>query len=209
MARIKEKTLVTLTVLRGLEPLHSTVIPGVEEHIYDEILYNDFQLSQGLSQQDENSLPVLAGLFKNNRKKHHKSGQVCEDGHSHRQAQKRPTSPAANFFHKMKQAGQSVHETHPPHQGGEKGSKDSGLSSGSSGSPHPRHMDTLVEAKSIDPAMDRGADVRHSYRTQREMVKNFLKVHKRNGELCPNQTEDSRRRNCRIDGEYEVEVCML
>ena len=168
VARIKDKPVVALTVLRGFpKPTHLNRSKSDQDaqHIYDEIMYAD-----ALSQQDENLPPVIsAGVSALNARKHRLP--MMEDGtnRSSKAAHKRPVSPAGNTFfrtssgppapkhqshnNRSHQSHRSNHHhqhhhPHHPHQtrhlpGGEsKGSKDSGLSSGSSGTGG-RHHHTL------------------------------------------------------------------
>lgn len=108
VARIKEKTLVTLTVLRGVDCNKRSgerADRGIDDHVYDEILYTDFQLSQNLSQQDENTpINMASGGYPKSSSK----GRV-------------PMS-----------RGTSHHHLHTCKGRDKGGSKDSGLSSGSS-----------------------------------------------------------------------------
>ena len=208
MARIKDKPVVTLTVLRGDEhQLHQE-----EEHIYDEILYAD--LCPGLSQSDENYLPALymasvkdsPGIARKNR------APMQEDTHNRPCKMVRPVSPSANYTYRTTYSAPAG----KTHQSGEKGSKDSGLSSGSSGSAQhfTRHNEVAVNSQrgltrpypGSALNLDRGVGARHSYRTEREMLRNFLKSQKRSGHTHQLHTQSSKRRNYRIEGDYEVEV---
>lgn len=198
VARIKDKTVVTLTVLRGDEYQQQNTSQK-EEHIYDEILYAD--LCPALSQSDENYPPVLAmaspGFSKDSLQK--RRAPMLEDLQN-----KRPASPLANHIDRATSSAQT----------GEKGSKDSGLSSGSSGHVFSRHNEKAVENQKgvahpnlgAGNALNRSVGARSSYRTEREMVRNFLKSQKRSGHTHQLHTQSSKRRNYRIEGGYEVEV---
>lgn len=204
MSRIKDKIVLTLTILRGGSPRDQSP-PNLttEEHIYDEILYAD--LSQPLSQQDEN-FPLLP-LFhmdtyspsvpRKNRFPMH------EDIQNRHRMHTRPMSPAANYVYRATSSAPSA---------GQKGSKDSGLSSGSSGSPPPfarqpakHHHKGMRHYPGSTQNLDQEVMGRHSYRTEREMLKSYLKTQKKSQPT--NQPTSSKGRNCRIEGEYEVEVC--
>ena len=130
----------------------------------------------------------------------------------------RPTSPAAHL----------TYRTASTSGLGERTSKDSGLSSGSSGSrnPAPKQMDSQPATTSTprlaaqEPAnmqaslltthtqdLDRDISARKSYRTEREMVR--LKNQRRSSP-APQEpvsaNQPTRSRNCRIVGNYELEV---
>lgn len=196
VARIKDKTVVTLTVLRGDEYQQQSTSQK-EEHIYDEILYAD--LCPALYQSDENYPPALVmaspGFSKDCLQK--RRAPMLEDLQN-----KRPASPLANHVDRATSSAQT----------GEKGSKDSGLSSGSSGHGFCRHNERAVENQkgvahpNLGNALNRSVGARSSYRTEREMVRNFLKSQKRSGHTHQLHTQSSKRRNYRIEGGYEVEV---
>lgn len=195
VARIKDKTVVTITVLRGDEYQQQNTSQK-EEHIYDEILYAD--LCPALSQSDENypPAPVMAspGFSKDSLQK--RRAPMQEDLQN-----KRPASPLANHIERATSSAQN----------GEKGSKDSGLSSGSSGHGFSRHERAGESQKSVahpnlGNALNRSVGARSSYRTEREMMRNFLKSQKRSGHTHQLHTQSSKRRNYRIEGGYEVEV---
>ena len=200
VARIKDKTLVTLTVIRNSNTqqmdYNFSSIP--EEHIYDEILYTD-SLSQNLSQQDENFPPFATKESSSSRK--HGRRRQRKDGQNRpsKLALKRSTSPVANSAFLRPTPGNQG----SPHSG-EKGSKDSGLSSGSSGSKHQEEeQQQQQQEQQGEVPMDRSQAGRLSYRTEQEIAKNFLKTQQKYQEsavLVPSS------RNCRIEGEYEVEV---
>ena len=195
VARIKDKTVVTITVLRGDEYQQQNTSQK-EEHIYDEILYAD--LCPALSQSDENypPAPVMAspGFSRDSLQK--RRAPMQEDLQN-----KRPASPLANHIERATSSAQN----------GEKGSKDSGLSSGSSGHGFSRHERAGESQKSVahpnlGNALNRSVGARSSYRTEREMMRNFLKSQKRSGHTHQLHTQSSKRRNYRIEGGYEVEV---
>ena len=211
VARIKEKSVVTLTVLRSGS--HESL--KKDEHIYDEILYAD--LTQNLSQpnllQDENFPPTPPPMdFRfspSPRRKY--SMPILDDPSTRMPKPVRPISSSANCTYKITSSQ------------GEQTSKDSGLSSGSSGSPNPTSRQTervavkptIVPVPAISAARDFDRDIRgrHSYRTEREMIKSILKTQKRNSP-APQEplslSQSAKSRNYRIEGEYEVEVsvCM-
>lgn len=138
MARIKEKTLVTLTVHRG-------VAPQDQQHLYDEILYSDSQLSQNLSQPDENMplTPAYTGV----RPRGRPALLVEENQRSPHPQSPHPQSPHLQSPHPRlpsssgHRGGKPVHRVvlQQPPQGVEKGSKDSGLSSQGSSNHHNHH----------------------------------------------------------------------
>lgn len=218
VARIKDKTLVTLTILRGLVPPSKLHKQGthISDHIYDEILYADQQqqLSQNLSQQEDGFPPFMTtGLIRDPSfaSRRHRMA-ITEDDSFRTPAHallRRPSSPletVKEFQHHRMESGLPIngHTTLP----GEKGSKDSGLSSGSSNSPE--HKDKGFKCQDgvvypEDTPFERLANLRTSYRTEREMLKNFLKTRKKEGTELEVEETDSKR-NCRIEGEYEVEV---
>lgn len=124
VARIKEKTLVTLTIRRGVAEAE------FDQHVYDEIFYSDSQLSQqSLSQQDENMSGLNQTTFP--RAKSRGTGRHGEEGqryHRHPSSSTITTGSGRRPMHSL-----VVHPTNPTQQGSlERGSKDSGLSSGSS-----------------------------------------------------------------------------
>ena len=211
VARIKEKSVVTLTVLR--QGGHET--SKKDEHIYDEILYAD--LTQNLSQpnllQDENFPPTPPPMdFKFSPAPRRKYSMPILDDPSTREPKPiRPISSSANCTYRITSSQ------------GEQTSKDSGLSSGSSGSPNPTSRQTervtlkptAVPVPAVTAArnFDRDFRERHSYRTEREMIKSILKTQKRSSP-APQEplslSQSTKSRNYRIEGEYEVEVsvCM-
>ena len=213
--RIKDGSVVTITVLRG-GGMEANSVPHLEEeHVYDEILYAD--LSQPtLSQQDEN-FPFMAQRD-TSPPAVRKNSFPLYDSRPPRMV--RPVSPGPTYLYRATTTVQaSSPQSQKAKQSGEKSSKDSGLSSGSSGSPNPfvrppakavdpkshRNMVRLYPGSSQD--LDRGVTARHSYRTEREMLRNFLKTQKRTVHTQQVEpTTSSRRKNCRIEGDYEVEV---
>lgn len=238
VARIKEKTVITLTVIR--ETGNALVKPN-HQHIYDEIMYTDLSQQnsqnalsqphglslQGLSQHDENQPPTPPpimdfGKFSPAAQKPLATGALStnqEPGHRP-QRHLRPTSPTAHLTYRTRStSGQ-----------GERTSKDSGLSSGSSGSPNTALKQTdskptvatrltqaptpAHDALSVTQNLDKDIKARQSYRTEREMVRTFLKSQRRNSP-APREpvssSQPARSRNCRIVGDYELEVslCIL
>lgn len=212
VARIKEKTVITLTVLReiGCSPNR--------QHIYEEIMYSDLSqqnLSQpGLSQPDENHPPTPPPMNFGKFGSASQQNLLDQEEPGHKpQKHLRPTSPAAHLMYRTSSSGQ-----------GERTSKDSGLSSGSSDSPNtaPKQSDSKPPVPNLrlkqPPAvtltqnLDREIKARQSYRTEKEMMRTYLKTQRRN---CPtpqeplssNSKQHTRSRNHRIVGEYEFEVC--
>lgn len=218
VARIKERTVITLTVLR--ETGNMAAAPN-RQHIYDEIMYSDLSqqnlsqnaLSQpGLLQHDENHPPTPPPINFGKFGSASQQNLLDHEEPSHKpQKAMRPTSPAAHFVYRTSSSGQ-----------GERTSKDSGLSSGSSDSPNPapKQSDSKpvpnLRLKQQQPAvtitqnLDREIKARQSYRTEKEMMRTFLKSQRRNSP-APQEPVPSRprirSRNCRIVGEYEFEVC--
>ena len=243
VARIKEKTVVLLTVVReaGGNPLAKSD----HSHIYDEIMYSDLSqqnlsqhalsqplpglsisgpglFPQRLSQYDENYPPAPPPMDFGKfgpavQLKPINDKYTNEDSDHKPQRSVRPTSPAAHL----------TYRTASTSGLGERTSKDSGLSSGSSGSrnPAPRQMDSQpavtsaaklaaqepvpVQASLTTHAqdLDRDINARKSYRTEREMVRTFLKNQRRSSP-APQEPDiqPTRSRNCRIVGNYELEV---
>lgn len=235
VARIKENTVVTITVLREMGASKQS-----KGHIYDEIMYAELSqqnqslsqplpgLSQpssgvffhGLSQYDENQPPTPPPIdfSKFSSAARHLADHGCSDHPGHRpQKQLRSNSPGTNYTYRT-----------PPISGyGERTSKDSGLSSGSSNSPnhtpHPKQLDsrpTVTEnsrlqvqaTQDIAQDMDRDITARRSYRTGREMARLIIKDQRRKSpsphDPVPSK-QPARSRNRRIVGEYELEVCAL
>lgn len=223
VARIKDKPVVTLTILRGLLPPSNTSSSPRKQgtlnldHIYDEILYADQQLSQNLSQQDDGIPPFMTtGLIRDPSfaSRRHRA-QIHEENSLHNKhvMHIRSTSPGVmekEFNHRHHHLQpfpmtKGNHSTLP----GEKGSKDSGLSSGSSDSPEHKDRGFKGEDGVVypeDAPFERLTNLRQSYRTEREMLKNFLKTKKKEAAEQLEVEETDSRRNCRIEGDYEVEV---
>ncbi len=249
VARIKDKPVVALTILRGFpKPTHLNRSKSDQEaqHIYDEIMYAD-----ALSQQDENLPPVIsAGVSALNARSRHRI-PMMEDAlnRSSKAAHKRPVSPAGNTFfrtssgppapkhqshnrshhqsHRSNHTHSHHHQHHHPHQtrhipGGEsKGSKDSGLSSGSSGTGgrhhHALQHDIVVgqpqhvigDMQAFERSIYEG---RSNFRTEQDVARKYIfdngssdgKRMSDDGSTAASQLVA--RKNCRIDGEYEVEV---
>ena len=235
VARIKENTVVTITVLRDMGASRTN---RQDSHIYDEIMYAELSqqnqslsqpllgLSQpsstgmflrGLSQQDENQPPTPPPIdfskLSSAAKHFTSTDQGSNDLSGHRpQKQLRSTSPGTNCTYRIPLiSGQ-----------GERTSKDSGLSSGSSNSPnHTPHSKqsegrpTVTENSRLQVQatqdMDRDITARRSYRTGREMLKTILKDQRRNSPSSHNPASSKqpvRSRNRRIVGDYELEVCV-
>ena len=205
VARIKDRAIVTLTIQRGGDPDMNTSTD--QEHIYDEILYAD--LSQPQLSQDENFPPFSFYSPTAQRKNRH------EDMPSRHPRMVRPVSPSNNLIYRA--TSQATTQTHKTTRSGEKGSKDSGLSSGSSGSPNPipKHQNRAMEHQKMTTQahcygsssnLDRNVGARHSYRTEREMLKTYLKSQKRSHQREPQPPSSGKPRNYRIEGDYEVEV---
>ena len=214
VARIKDKPIVTLTILRGVSS--SKQKSSTQDHIYDEIMYADQQLSQNLSQQEDFSQFMTAGLSQESFPSRHRQrlGQLSERDLLRHEIKKRGHDHAPNGVKETRHinyptvSSNGTQVTLP----GEKGSKDSGLSSGSSTSPeHHKDRARMVEGQAVvypeDAPFDRIAKIRHSYRTEREMLKKFLKSQKKEPDIVVETgTVENSRRNCRIEGDYEVEV---
>ena len=216
VARIKDKPMVTLTILRGVVSSSSKQKSGTQDHIYDEIMYADQQLSQNLSQQEDFSQFMTTGLLQEPFPSKHRQrlGQLTERDLLRHEIKKRGHDHSPNGLKETRHinyptvSSNGTQVTLP----GEKGSKDSGLSSGSSTSPeHSKERGRMVEGQAVvypeDAPFDRIAKIRHSYRTEREMLQKFLKSQKKEPDnVVETGTVENSRRNCRIEGEYEVEV---
>lgn len=243
VARIKDKPVVALTVLRGFpKPAHLNRSKSDQEaqHIYDEIMYAD-----ALSQQDENLPPVIsAGVSALNARKHRLPMMEDPPNRSSKAAHKRPVSPAGNTFFRTSsgppapkhQSHNRSHQSHRsnhhhlhqqhPHQtrhlpGGEsKGSKDSGLSSGSSGTGG-RHHHTLQHDVVVGQPQHVVGDMRafersiyegrSNFRTEQDVARKYHFEEGSSGRRAsdsgsPAAAQLVARKNCRIEGEYEVEV---
>ena len=224
MARIKEKTVVTLTVLREMGGNN-------HPHIYDEIItglsqQNHTALSQplpglsqpesgfflkGLSQCDENHPPMDFSKFSPKTVTKQQRQQTDQD--SNGQKSQRPmisVSPGANLSYR----------TSPITGKGERTSKDSGLSSGSSDSPNSKRLDPKPGVTSTTRLqtnhaqdLDREITARRSYRTEQEMVRDILKKEQRKYSPAPQEQHNEtskqlpiRSRNRCIVGDYEFEV---
>ena len=250
VARIKDKPVVALTILRGFpKPTHllsRSKSDQEAQHIYDEIMYAD-----ALSQQDENLPPVIsAGVSALNARKHRVPMMEDALNRSSKAAHKRPVSPAGNTFFrtssgppapKHQSHNRSHHQSHRsnhphhhhhqqqhhhPHQtrhlpGGEsKGSKDSGLSSGSSGTGgrhhHALQHDLVVgqpqhvigDMQAFERSIYEG---RSNFRTEQDVARKYLFDNGSGDGDGKRMSDDAAaqlvaRKNCRIDGEYEVEV---
>ena len=219
MARIKDKTLVTVTVLRGEKPSsHSH-----KEHIYDEILYSDAR-QFSLSQPDDQMFSVMSL----------EPPEQTPSRHSPQEWRRRvPLAPEDSNGHSSGAARPFNHDALAvPGQHHVEGSKDSGLSSGSNDSArlaHNRHQQPrpadmqlqqlprgLKYSQQVSHSQDhlsRVVPARHSYRTEREMMRNGGGGVMQEGARSSSQDVlatidgDSHRRNCRVDGNYELEVC--
>ena len=206
-----------MTVLRGFpKPGHLTRTKSDQEHIYDEILYTD-----ALSQQDENFPPVMsAAISALNARRHHRAAMAAEDQpiRSSKAAHKRPVSPGGNTFFRTSsgppapkhQSHHRSHRSHHVHPAGESnGSKDSGLSSGSSGTG--RHRQDEITGQPNHhvvgdlQAFERSIYERRSGRADHSVTRKLMFVE--NGRRASESSiPPSMRRNCRIEGDYEVEV---
>lgn len=222
VARIKEKTVVTLTVIRDSGNMSAQTN---RQHIYDEIMYTDLSqqnlsqntLSQpGLSQHDENHPPIPPPMNFGKYSSASQQDLLSHEEPSHRpQKHMRPTSPAAHLMYRTSSSSGQ----------GERTSKDSGLSSGSSDTPNPtpKQSDSKPavpnarvkappreSAVTLTENLDRDIKARQSYRTEKEMMRTFLKSRRRNSPAPQKPVPSSQptpSRNCRIVGEYEFEVC--
>ena len=219
-----------VTVLRGYpKPAHINRTKSDQEHIYDEIMYAD-----ALSQQDENLPPVIsAAVSALNARKHRIPMMEDPPNRVSKAAHKRPVSPAGNTFFRTSSGPpapkhQSHHRSHQSHRsnhhhqtrhvvpGSEsKGSKDSGLSSGSSGTAG-RHHHTLqhdiVVGQPHHVVGDMRAFERSIYegrsncRTEHDVAKKYLLENGRRRVSDSTAAQPVVRKNCRIEGDYEVEV---
>ena len=215
VARIKDKTLVTVMVVRGEKPTsHSH-----KEHIYDEILYSD--ASQfSLSQPEEMFAAMSLEPPEQNPQRH------SPQGWRRARVPVAPDDPYAggnrSYNHDHVQAAPT------PRVGGQhhvEGSKDSGLSSGSNDSarlvhrqiqkvadlqPQQQQQRGLKYSQHVSHSQDllsRVVPARHSYRTEREMMRNgILQDARSNSQDMLATVEASHRRNCRVEGNYELEV---
>ena len=226
MARIKEKTLVTLTVHRGGSNISSgggSASGGGGDHVYDEIFYSDLsqQSQHSLSQQDENT-PLNMATYPRPRGTGGRTtaiNTVDESQRYHRHPpplHPAPTSPAPPPPVSNVQQHQQQHQQrstrslqrvgHPPHhaphkppQGMEKGSKDSGLSSGSS-----THQEGGGGGGVADNS--RHAFLQHGGKSnhRRQGSQGSQGSHPGGSqwvEQCSNE-------RCRIEGSYEFEVSL-
>ena len=120
VARIKEKTLVTLTIHRGLDS---------GEHLYDEIFYSDSRNnSQELSQQDENIPSNMTSTYPRPRGRTAVGAEESQRYYNHSVPAVTATTTVTNGSHLNVRP---MHRAVQRHSSGplEKGSKDSGLSS--------------------------------------------------------------------------------
>ncbi len=219
VARIKEKTLVTLTVQRGNTGSASGGGGGGGEHVYDEIFYSDLsQQSQHSSQQDENT-PLNMSTFPRPRGTGGRMAAVgtMDDSQRYYRQPHALSSPAPppptggqphpqhNHHHHHhhcsgakpahRGAGPVSHHAHPhskPPQGVEKGSKDSGLSSGSS-----------THQEGGGAAEDRHAFLQGGKSHHRRLGSQGSQGSHPGGSQWVEQCSNDR---CRIEGSYEVEV---
>lgn len=139
VARIKEKTLVTLTIHRGMAKVEH------DQHLYDEIFYSDSQLSQqSLSQQDDS----MSLNFPTYPRAKSRGGKGDENQGYHRNPSSSSLATATGRC--TKPMHRVVHQTNPSQQGTmERGSKDSGLSSGSS--THQEHEENRHAGRLPEP----------------------------------------------------------
>lgn len=206
VARIKEKTLVTITVQRGSNP-HSNrqgVDPEGDNHVYDEILYTDClsqNLSQGLSQGhsqgfDEN-LPGGGGggggmAFNHLPLKNKPGKNHSEDKGQRLRLQQQLSSSSLQLQH-VRDRTMGGKQGKAPR---ERGSKDSGLSSGSS--VHQDDMDPSQGKHNLGgPHGGEGPLLHRLCRTSSGGSGSYL----------PEQQVSSV--HCRIEGDLEVEVSLL
>ena len=234
VTRIKEKPVVTLTVLRATgASKHSKTDPP--PHLYDEIdllcsdqnqlsqhalsqplpglMYDmhDFPHLPALSQYDENHPPAIPppldfGKYSPSAQQRRQLLRVGDERLGQRHYS-RAVSPGAHMPHRASSYGQGEHT-----------SKDSGLSSGSSdsaaktrlvGGPTTTGRLQVPLAPTLD--LNRDVNVRKSYRTEQEMVRRFIKERRRNGPVPPSLATSRhpvKNQNCRIVGDYELEVML-
>ena len=209
MARIKDKTLVTVTVVKGENaPSHSH-----KEHIYDEILYSD--ASQfSLSQPDDMFASMsLEPPEQQTSLRHSPQGlrrtrvPLADDSYGPN------TTRSYNHDHMQAPVVRVHHHV--------EGSKDSGLSSGSNDSARlvqrqvqkvadlqQRGLKYSQHVSQSQGQLSRVVPARHSYRTEREMMRNggLQEVRSSSQDMLAT-TDGAHRRNCRVEGNYELEVC--
>lgn len=177
VVRIKDRTLVTLTIHRGLD------LGG--EHLYDEIFYSDSRNnSQDLSQsQDENTPSNMTSTYPRPRGRTAVRLEENQRYYNHPLPASTPATPttAANGGHLNVRP---VHRAVQRHSSGplEKGSKDSGLSSDGS-----THQDCMEDSRHVGFT---GTPEPYHVRMGSQ------------GSHC------SSSEHSRIEGNYEVEVCV-
>ena len=207
MSRIKNNPEVVLTVIRG--QIGSRQFQS-SEHIYEDILYADIpQLSQDFVQLDlvgDLPPPKEVGDFYGREMELFK--QFRRKSHDSQTARLEAMNPGRLIPHpQQKHHGErlSKGDRSPKHLS-ERISADSGLSSGTSGSP------TGIKYPQPSPpaatlALDRRIQGRHSYRTEREIIRKFHQDTRRTNFRDPvTSFHHSHPRKTRLDGEYEVEV---
>ena len=237
VARIKEKSVVTITILRetGAKKLSSL---EHNSHIYDEI-YTDHSQPQNqhaLSQPTPRTHAPLPGLLpptlSQYDENHPPTPPPLDFGkfspsipHNKPRLTPTATSPSNEDHQRPRHRdravclspGAKVPQRSPPSCVlGERTSKDSGLSSGSSDSNPAQKLGNNNVARQLPPTpltaedLDRDVDARQSYRSEREMVKRFIKNKRRNGPAIYHELESygqhSTPRNNHIVGEHELEV---
>lgn len=208
MLRIKSNPEVILTVTR--EQKAPRQHQSTSEHIYEDILYSDIpQLSQDIVQLDLVSDLTVPGEASDSYsremellKRFKKKPQDFQPARSEAIDPSRLVPPPRQKHHSEKLSKSSKSPKHLS----ERISADSGLSSGTSGSPT-GNKHHLQPPPVVSLALDRHINGRHSYRTEREIMKRFHHDMRRRNYNDPTaSSQHSRPRKTSIDGDYEVEV---
>jgi len=205
VARIKQKSLVNITVLRGSNPrsrVRSLDFDVDDSHVYEEILYSDCNqsLSQGgasqghsqvfLSQDDNGGGSVTSGShFSSSRNKPAK----MEDRSQRLQNQQQLSSSSLQLSYGRERTVGGKPAKNPR----ERGSKDSGLSSGSSG-----HQDDA------DPSQGRHGFVGNPHAGENSMQHNRICRTSSGGSGSYHPEHCVSNIHCRVEGDYEVEVSL-
>ena len=192
VARIKEKTHVTLTVLRGV------AYSPDDQHVYDEIFYSDSQLSQqSLSQQEDMSFNLTAP-----RPPKGGSKLVVEETAHHRQLTPSSSAGSGGGSQWPKPVHRVMQQTMPPTSGVamEKGSRDSGLSSGSS-----THHDGSEETPN---RRSRHHQQHQQQQHQQHQQQQHQRRQGRRHERVGSQGSQGSQSSGSLEGNYESEVCL-
>lgn len=192
VARIKERTLVALTIIRGLEPFPHK--GQSDDHVYDEI-YSDRQLGQNHLDENTpiNSDSTMSSGFPLPKTKTGKVPPIDQNQRSHAPKLLQPLSPLpVRAVHRDKPL---LCKTSKYPRALEGGSKDSGLSSGSS--THQENEDPHLGRHMFAPSSPVGDSPRHHF----HRTGSGSSV----GPISQRPTSNS---HCHIEGEYEVEVSL-